>query len=150
MSGTDRYKVLLDAIEKERQHEEKYYEAIAKQKSDKELVEAGVLLTSLFIKKKYYTIGEYVEIQFEITKNFDKPNKFKTGAGIQLVFHAEDTQRVRGTVSYKKKNEIGIIIQHDIISKGQLSESTSYKLELIYDERPYKVMRSALNEVITS
>ena len=82
MSEIDRYKTLLEAIEKERQHEEKYYAEIAKQKTDKDRIEAGVLLTSLFIKKKYYTIGEFVEIQLEITKNNDKPNKFKTGAGV--------------------------------------------------------------------
>lgn len=150
MSNTDRYKTLLDAIEKERQHEEKYYDAIAKQKTDKDRVEAGVLLTSLYIKKKYYTIGEFVEIQLEITKNHGKPNKFKTGAGVQLVYQAEETKRIRGTLSYKKKNEIGVIIQHDIISKGHLSDNASYKLELIYDERPYKVMRAALNQVITT
>ena len=34
MSEIDRYKTLLDAIEKERQHEEKYYAEIAKQKTD--------------------------------------------------------------------------------------------------------------------
>jgi len=150
MSDTDRYKTMLDAIEKERQHEEKYYAAIAKQKTDKDRVEAGVLLTSLYIKKKYYTIGEFVEVQLEITKNHGKPNKFKTGAGVQLVYQAEETKRIRGTLSYKKKNEIGVIIQHDVISKGQLSDNASYKLELIYDERPYKVMRAALNQVITS
>ncbi|MFT4534707.1 MAG: ATP-dependent RNA/DNA helicase IGHMBP2 [Saprospiraceae bacterium] len=150
MSEIDRYKTLLDAIEKERQHEEKYYAEIAKQKTDKDRIEAGVLLTSLFIKKKYYTVGEFVEIQLEITKNYDKPNKFKTGAGVILVYQAEETRRIRGTLSYKKKNEIGVIIQHDVISQGHLSDNVSYKLELVYDERPYKVMRAALNEVITT
>ncbi len=150
MSDIDRYKTLLDAIEKERQHEEKYYAEIAKQKTDKDRVEAGVLLTSLFIKKKYYTVGEFVEIQLEITKNHGKPNKFKTGAGVQLVYQAEETKRIRGTLSYKKKNELGVIIQHDVISQGHLSDNVSYKLELVYDERPYKVMRAALNEVITT
>jgi superfamily I DNA and/or RNA helicase len=150
MSEIDRYKIMLDAIEKERQHEEKYYAEIAKQKTDKDLIEAGVLLTSLFIKKKYYTVGEFVEIQLEITKNHNKPNKFKTGAGVVLVYQAEETKKIRGTLSYKKKNEIGIIIQHDVISNGHLSDNSSYKLELVYDERPYKVMRAALNEVITT
>jgi len=150
MSEMDRYKSLLEAIEKERQQEEKYYLEIAQQKTDKEKVEAGVLLTSLYIKKKYYTIGEFVEIQLEITKNFDKPNKFKTGAGIQLVYQAEETKRFRGTMSFKKKNHVGIIIQQDIISRDNLPDNASYKLELVYDERPYKIMRAALNEVITT
>jgi len=150
MGEIDRYKTMLDAIENERLHEEKYYAEIAKQKTDKDRVEAGVLLTSLFIKKKYYTVGEFVEVKLEITKNYDKPNKFKTGAGVILIYQAEETRRIRGTLSYKKKNEIGVIIQHDVLSHGHLPDNASYKLELVYDERPYKVMRAALNEVITS
>lgn len=150
MNESDRYKILLEAIEKERAQEEKYYAEIATQKSDKEKVEGGILLTSLFIKKKFYTIGEFVEVQLEITKNLDKPNKFKVGAGVQLVYPGTETERFRGTVSYKKKKEIGIIIQHDVISRDSLPDNASYKLELVYDERPYKVMRDALKEVISS
>lgn len=150
MSENDRYKVLLEAIEKERAQEEKYYADIATQKTDKEKVDGGVLLTSLFIKKKFYTIGEFVEVQLEITKNHDKPNKFKVGAGVQLVYQSAETERFRGTVSHKRKNEIGIIIQHDVISRDSLPDNASYKLELVYDERPYKVMRNALKEVITT
>ncbi len=150
MSEIDRYKTMLEAIEAERRQEEKYYAEIAKQKTDKDRVEAGVLLTSLFIKKKYYTVGEFVEVKLEITKNFDKPNKFKTGAGVVLTYQAEETRRIRGTLSFKKKNEIAVIIQHDVLSHGHLPDNASYKLELVYDERPYKVMRAALNEVITS
>jgi len=146
----DRYQRLIDAIELERQQEEKYYAEVSKQKTEKDRVDAGILLTSLFIKKKFYTIGEFVEVQLEITKNFDRPNRFKVGAGVQLIFHSGDIVKFRGTLSYKKKNEIGVIIQQDIISRDSLPDNHSYKLELIYDERPYKVMRSALREVIAS
>ncbi|MEE9438961.1 MAG: hypothetical protein V3V14_08185 [Saprospiraceae bacterium] len=69
MEDKDRYKKLLLAIEKERQNEEDYYAAIALEKTDKEKIDAGILLTSLFVKKKFYTVGEYVEVQLEITKN---------------------------------------------------------------------------------
>ena len=146
----DRYKDLLNAIEKERQTEEAYYAQMASQKSDKEKIEAGILLASLVLVKKFYTIGEYVEVQLERTKDFDLPNKFKVGAGVYLIHRGEETLRFRGTLSHKKKKELGVIIQFDIISRDLLPDSGSYQLELIYDERPYKVMRQALNDVIAS
>lgn len=150
MVENDRYQLLLDAIEQERLQEEKYYAEISKQRSEKERVDAGILLTSLYIKKKYYTIGEFVEVQLEITKNQNRPNRFKVGAGVNLIYHSGEIQKFRGTLSYKKKNEVGIIIQQDVISRDSLPDNHSYKLELIYDERPYKVMRSALKEVMSS
>ena len=48
----DRYKQLLVAIEKERSSEEVYYAEIADQKSEKEKIEAGILLASLVLSKK--------------------------------------------------------------------------------------------------
>lgn len=146
----DRYKQLLEAIEKERLAEEIYYSEIAKQKTDKEKIEAGILLASLVLTKKFYTIGEYVEVQLEQTKNADKPNKFKVGASVHLVYQAEETHRFRGTLSHKRKKDLGVIIQFDVISRDMLPDNGSYKLELVYDERPYKVMRSAINDVINS
>jgi len=146
----DRYQRLLVAIEKERQAEEIYYANIAKQKTDKEKIEAGILLASLVLVKKYYTIGEYVEVQLERTKNLDIPNKFKVGTSVHLIYQGEETYRLRGTLSHKKKKELGVIIQFDVISKDLLPDSASYRLELVYDERPYKVMKAALNDVIRS
>jgi len=146
----DRYRQLLVGIEKERQQEEIYYSELSRQKTDKEKIEAGILLASLVLTKKYYTIGEYVEVKLERTKDIDKPNKFKVGAGVHLVHQAEETHRFRGTLSHKRKKEIGVIIQFDAISRDMLPESGSYKLELVYDERPYKVMKAALWDVIKS
>ncbi len=146
----DRYKQLLVAIEKERLAEEKYYSEIAKQKTDKEKIEAGILLASLVLTKKFYTIGEYVEVQLEQTKNYDKPNKFKVGGSVHLIHQGEETHSFRGTLSHKRKKELGVIIQFDAISRDMLPDSGSYRLELVYDERPYKVMKSAVTEVIKS
>lgn len=146
----DRYKQLLQAIEKERAAEEVYFAEIAKQKTDKEKIEAGILLASLVITKKYYTIGEFVEIKFEQTKNSNKPNKFKVGASVHLIHQDEETNRYRGTLSHKRKNELGVIIQFDVILKDILPDHGNYKLELVYDERPYKVMNKAIHDVIES
>ncbi|MDF1696491.1 MAG: AAA domain-containing protein [Saprospiraceae bacterium] len=144
----DRYKKMLIAIEKERLAEEIYYSEISKQKTEKEKIEAGIMLASLVLEKKYYTIGEYVEIKLEQTKNFDRPNKFKVGASVHLILQGEETYRFRGTLSYKRKKNFGVIIQFDVISRDTLPDNGNYKLELVYDERPYKVMKKAVVDVI--
>lgn len=144
----DRYKSLLQAIEEERKQEEKYFREISKQRSNKEKVEAGILLTSLRLKKKHFTIGEYSEIQLEITKPKSQTNKFRVGTGATLLFHDDEPKVFRGSISYKKNKEIGIIIKQDIISQTYLSDNINYQLEIVYDERPYKVMKAALDTVM--
>ncbi|MEE9438054.1 MAG: ATPase, T2SS/T4P/T4SS family, partial [Saprospiraceae bacterium] len=55
-----------------------------------------------------------------------------------------------GTLSYKNKKEIGVIISQDVISRDSLPDNASYKLELVYDERPYKVMKAAIKDLINT
>lgn len=146
----DRYKQLLEAIEEERKSEEQYYANLAKQKTTKERVSAGVLLTHLTLEKRYYTVGEYVELKLHRTKDVSAPHKFKVGVGCQVIIEGERTKSYRGTVSYRKKEQLGVIIAGDSVSPGDFPESISYKLELVYDERPYQVMRSAIQQVMES
>ncbi len=150
MEEQDRYKKLLLAIENERHHEEEYYRQIAKQKTDKEKVAAGILLKSLFIKKKHFSLGDYLEVQLEITKDFDTPNKFKSGIGVLLSSNKEEEVSFKGTLSYKKKKEIGILLPQDHSYQNGLPENVTYKLELVHDERPFKIMRSAILSLIAS
>ncbi len=146
----DRYKTMLAAIEHERKSEEKYYAQLSTQKSISEKVEAGILLTHLSLEKRYYTVGEYIELKFQRTKNVKAPHKFKVGTGCQVIVESDRTKSYRATVSYRKRDRLGVILSGEGISPGDFPESIAYKLELIYDERPYKVMVAAVKNVMSS
>ena len=141
---------MINAIEQERLAEEKYYKTISTQKTVDERVSAGVLLTHLKLENRYYTVGEHIELKFSRTKDIDSPHKFKVGVGCQVLLEAETTKSYRATVSYKQRSKIGVILTGDGIAPGDFAEGIHYKLELIYDERPYRVMRAAMTEVINT
>jgi len=147
---TDRYEQLKEAIEQERLAEERYYKTIATQKTVSERVASGVLLTHLQLDKRFYTVGEHIELKFVRTKGQEQPHKFKVGVGCQVILEGETTRSYRATVSFKQRDKLGVIISGDGISLGDFPESLAYKVELVYDERPYRVMRAAMDSVIAA
>jgi len=146
----DRYKTLLEAIEQERQSEEKYYANIAAKRTIEERVASGILLTHLALDKSYYTVGEYIEIKFKRTKDVNASHKMKVGVGCLLLLEEEQTKSFRATVSHQRRDEIGVMITGDGISLADFPERALYKLELVYDERPYRVMKSTIEQVMKS
>lgn len=149
----DRYDVILEAIECERAEEEAYYESIAKDKTIKEKIESGILWYPLVINTHRYTVGEKIEVIVEKTKNLNQPHKLKTGAGCSLFGRVsdDDTVKVNAVVSWVRKNKMSLILNDSIVVKDQVSNlKGQIGVELIYDERPYKIMRQAIGRVKSS
>ena len=150
MQNQDRYQQIIEAIELERAQEEAYYKSLALQKTLKEKAAAGVLWYPVDLTKKHYTIGEYVEIVVERERQQDGRHKFRVGAGC-VVFYAEnDRQELSGTVSFLRRNTMGIILKNDFALKDDIFDKGKIGVELVYNERPYKVMKAAMKEVIRS
>lgn len=146
----ERYHQILKAIEHERSAEESYYRELSKSANVNDKIASGILWHPVEIIKQQYTIGEYVEIVVERTKHLEQSHRFKTGVGCIIIKHLDEREEYRGTISFTRRDRLGIIIHADVIEKGQLSEKGLTSVELIYDERPYKVMASAINAVINS
>ena len=136
-----RYYNLLKAIEEERKNEEAYFRELSKSATPKDKIESGILWYPVDIVKQRYTIGEFVEIEVERTKHLDKSHKLKTGIGCTVFKQLDERQEYKGTISFIKRNKMGIILHSDVLEKGQLSEKGLTGIELVYDERPYKVMK---------
>ena len=146
-----RLKRLIDAVEEERKIEESYYANIANSKTKKEKVESGFLLYPVTIARKSYTLGEYVELQLDLPPSLNiSKSKFRTGAGCILIAEADETKSYKATVSLVRKKYINIILRSDIIEKESISDFARLGVEIIYDERPYKVMKEVLEEVMSS
>jgi len=149
----NRYKRLLNAIDEERKAEELHYRKLSQGKTIAEKLESGIVWFPVVIEKSVYTVGEQVELTLERTKHMDMPHKFKTGVGCRL-FRFEgsaETESVRGIVSSVKKNKLSVILGEQVHSKSELDAFKGYLgLELIYDDRPYKIMEEAIRRVTKS
>jgi len=146
MEKHNRFATILEAIEAERKQEEQYYRILSTQKSQQEKIKSGILWHPLQLVKKFYTVGEFIELQLEKTKLLNLPHKLKVGAGI-TVFTGD--KNFRGTVSYLRRNSISVILSNPDIAH-QIDDYATYGVELVYDERPYQVMRAAILEASQS
>ena len=146
----DRYDQLLEAIECERQEEQNYYQSLSKDKSIKEKIDAGILWYPLEIIKQHYSVGEQIEVVFEKIKNLNLPHKLKPGAGC-LLFARQGEEKaieIKGVISWVRRNRLSLILNESVLSKDQLSDlKGQIGIELIHDERPYKIMKDAILKV---
>lgn len=142
-----RYKDLLDAIELERASEEAHYLRLSANKTVQEKIAAGILWYPLKPISEHYSIGELIELTYERTKHLDTPHKLKAGIGC-ILFKMEGTKRtaeLRANISRIRRDKISIILSAEVVSKNDLSEFSGHLgIELIHDERPYKVMKKTI------
>lgn len=150
MTDQDRYRQLLDATELERAQEEAYFRNLGANKTLKEKSDSGILWYPVQITQKHYTVGEYVEVVVQRIKPESGRHQFRVGAGCVIFSQGAVNQEFSGTVSFLQRDKMGVILRHDFIQKEQLFQDGNVGVELVYDERPYKVMKAALKEVIGS
>jgi len=150
MSKEDRYQRLLDGIDEERKAEELYYRKLSQDKSIAERLESGIVWFPVTIEKSVYTVAEQIELTVERTKYIDMPHKFKSGVGCRL-FRLEgsaEIDSVRAIVSGVRRNKMSLILGEQVHSKSDLDNFKGHLgLELIYDDRPFKVMEEAVKLV---
>ena len=151
MNKIEYIKSLQKALEAERKSEEAYYSNINKKISLNDKIAAGLVWSNLEFVRKYYTIGEQIEIEFNRAPGLDGPHKLKTGAGCALHIEFPEARIYNGVISYINRKSIKIIVNAGIdrIDDHSLNKGRKY-VELIYDERPYKVMRQAIESIQTS
>ncbi|KAA3621799.1 MAG: hypothetical protein DWQ02_27105 [Bacteroidetes bacterium] len=150
MTELDRYAQLLEATELERAQEEAYFRSLSANKTLKEKAESGILWYPVEITKKHYTIGEYVEVVVKRSKEETGKHQFRVGAGCVVFSNGAEHQEWSGTVSFVQRGKMGVILKNDFLQKEDLFREGHVGVELVYDERPYKVMKAALKEVMRS
>ncbi len=146
----DRYTNILDAIEHERAHEETYYKSLASAKSLKERIESGICWSPCDVSKSYYTIGEHAEVQFLRRERKKDRHKLKTGAGCVAYLSGQEDRAYKGIISFIRRDKISIIFSNDTILRDSDFLHGNVTIELSYDERSYKVMRSAIHQLMKS
>ena len=149
MDKYQRYYDLLEAIEAERSAEERYYHNLRASGSLADRIKSGLAWHPVEIIKRHYTVGEFVEVEIQQRKPSNEAHRFKTGMGC-ILYDLKEDQPFKGVVSYVYKQKMGIIFSHAIFDQSQLPDHGQLVVELVYDERPYKVMKEAIESVIKS
>lgn len=144
----NRYDRMLEAIELERAHEEKYYQSLSTQKTVAERIESGLCWSPCDVIKSYYTIGEQAEVQFERRHRKTNKHKLKNGAGCIVYRVGEEEKKYSGVISFVRKDKIRIIFGSDEILRDHELLNHSIHIEQTYDERSYKVMRHAIQTLV--
>jgi ATP-dependent RNA/DNA helicase IGHMBP2 len=145
----DRYTILLKAVDEERKNEEAFFVNSLSTQSMKKKVELGFAWYPTRIVSKYYTIGENVEIEVERIRDINTSHKLKTGHGVKVTANAgKEEIELAGTISYLRKNKMKILLRMDVISRDAMPDNINYAIEMVYDERPYAVMKDALKQVM--
>ena len=148
MHRLQRYYDILDGIEAERAHEEAYYRSLSKSRKISERIDSGIVWYPVQVNKKHYTVGELVEIEIEQSKANNQAHKFKTGMGCELFSQGEQEVRFKGVVSYIRRQKMGIIFNSSVFDKSSIPEYGNLGVELVYDERPYRVMKASIEDLL--
>ncbi|MCB0686127.1 MAG: AAA family ATPase [Saprospiraceae bacterium] len=148
----DRYLRLRKAVELERAAEEIYFRNLAASKSIKERIDSGIVWYPVDISRQHYTIGEYVELELvpSTPSAYSKSNAFRVGATAILFINKKERIELRGSISYLSKRKVRLVLATDVLVKDYLLEGGSLGIELIFDDRPYRVMLEALDKMIRS
>jgi superfamily I DNA and/or RNA helicase len=138
-------------VEAERKQEEAYYlNTIAKQDINTK-VNNGVAWYPVDIVSKRYTVGEYLEIQISRKVGQVGSHRFKEGLGVNFFINLGNEKiEFKGNISFLRKDKMSIILKNDLLDKEEVPEKGLVGVELIYDERPYRVMQKTLNDLMVS
>ncbi|MBK9257071.1 MAG: AAA family ATPase [Saprospiraceae bacterium] len=146
----DRYEILIEAIEAERQSEETYYNDLNKSQKLIDRQKAGFVWYPVVIVKSRYTVGEYIELEIQKTKNPEEGHKFKVGAAVAVFDLMDESVKWKAVISSIRKDKMNLLIRSEVNLDEIIHHHGTIGVELIYDERPYKIMKECIIKLIKS
>jgi ATP-dependent RNA/DNA helicase IGHMBP2 len=148
--NTERFQNLIKAIDAERNQEIEFFNTFKTLSSTNSKVKAGIAWQAVNINRKYYGLGEALEIEVERTKHLDQPHKFTTGVSVLLSNNDAEIPSIKATIGYVRGNKMRLVTFSDVMEALEDYDNGITVVELIYDDRPYKVMETAIKDVINS
>lgn len=142
-------KRMLDAVELERALEEQTHRDLQIKHTVQKRVALGLAWYPVQLEKKYYTSGERVEVVIKYANFASNHHKFKMGVGVNFfVTISGQRQDFKGTVSMIRGADMKVIINDSFTDIDDVPDRGQFGVELIYDEKPYRVMREAINTLL--
>lgn len=145
-----RYYTLLQAIDAERKHDEAFFKNLNESKTIQQKVNAGFVWYPIQLIRKSYTIGEYLEVEIQRIKKTDNNHKFSEGTAASL-FNVQDVRtEFKVIIAAVRGDKMKILLHSDQADRLDILDKGLTGIEMVYDDKPYKVMESAIKSVINS
>ncbi|MFT4565319.1 MAG: ATP-dependent RNA/DNA helicase IGHMBP2 [Saprospiraceae bacterium] len=145
----DRYDIIADAIEQERKAEEAYFRSLSQNKTIKERITAGVLWFPVDIEKIHYSVAEKIEIVMVPAgpRSTAGSHRFRVGASAVFWVQGEERLEWKGVISFSRRLKVSIILNQDGVLKDHIVKHSKCGIELVYDDRSYRVMANSLRKL---
>ncbi|MBK9735116.1 MAG: AAA family ATPase [Saprospiraceae bacterium] len=143
-----RYITLLKAIEAERRHDETFYKQLNESKTIQQKIQSGFIWYPVQIIKNSFTLGDYREIEVQKINTSENSHKFSEGIAASL-FNIQDARiEFRVIISAVRGDKMRMFLHADQAEKMDQLEKGLTGIEVIYDDKPYKVMEKAIKSLI--
>jgi len=149
-TSQQRFERLLNAIDAERKSEASYFKTLHEGKSLAEKVKSGFIWYPVNIIKFSYTVGDHLEIEIHHRDQKSDNNKFSVGVAAILFNIQDERKEFKGTVSYVRGEKLKMLVHSSQLENDDVPTKGLSGIELVYDERPYKVMDEALKNALKS
>jgi ATP-dependent RNA/DNA helicase IGHMBP2 len=144
----NRYQTLLKAIDAERKHDEAFFKSLNESKTMQQKVNVGFVWYPVNIIRKSYTIGEYLEIEVQRTKNLENSHRFSEGMAASIFNIQDEKVEFKVVVSAVRGDKMRLLLHTDQADRMDLFDRGLTGVEVIYDDKPYKVMEKAIRSII--
>lgn len=143
---TDHFLKLLKLLAQEKDEDLAQYQKKMQSTSFKERRSNGVLWHPCDVEERNFDAGERLIIKVKRPKEHQFNHGFSSGKLVEVFSAGDDTQAIKGVVNKVKEDTMFITINTDDfpnwIEYGKLG------VQLLFDDRSYKEMQWALNELI--
>jgi len=143
-----RYFKILKAIDAERKYDEAFFKNLNESKTMQQKVDAGFVWYPVQVIRKSYTIGEYLEVEIQRTKNKEKSHKFSEGMAASLFNIQDDRIDFKVVISAVRGEKMRMLLHTNQSDRLDILDKGLTGIEVIYDDKPYKVMESAIKAVV--
>lgn len=140
---------LLEAVEEERKEEEFFFLEQMSEKSLRDKVKAGIAWHPIQFLSSGFTVGDYIEIKIEKASVGNQTGKLREGNGVLLqLVRSGATESLRATIARLGRNQMVLLCKAEDVDDLELPLSAINAVELVYDEKPFLIMKEAIQKVI--
>lgn len=140
---------LLEAVEEERKEEELFFLEQMSEKSLRDKVKAGIAWHPIQFLSSGFTVGDYIEIKIEKASVGNQTGKLREGNGVLLqLVRSGATESLRATIARLGRNQMVLLCKAEDVDDLELPLSAINAVELVYDEKPFLIMKDAIQKVI--
>ena len=112
-------------------------------------MKAGIAWHPIQYLASGFTVGDYIEIKIEKAPLGTQTGKLREGNGVLLqLARSGTTENLRATIASLGRSQMVLLCKAEDVDDLEMPLSAINAVELVYDEKPFLLMKEALQKVI--